>query len=240
MVLFPCLHFFLTSFAPLTVQGNQQYCTVTVPELTQQMFDAKNMMAACNHRGAVMEHGSVRKLWTVSVARWHSVASGWQLALVEQVSPLHRHVACSSQPAWGSTPSKSVVTLVTLAVARKLAITHTLHSGDSGEMASTVVPNKVPGIARQLQLLQLKKVESIAEVLEARAREPFLGTVALQHILIRRGLVSAMWGPFDIHQLVTTGDPVGSCGGQVSVMFLDGEGHGMMSKTVDRSEYASA
>jgi tubulin beta len=49
-VSFPRLHFFLTGFAPLTVCGSQQYCDVTVPELTQQMFDAKNMMAACDRR----------------------------------------------------------------------------------------------------------------------------------------------------------------------------------------------
>ena len=47
---FPRLHFFLTGFAPLTARGSQQYCAVTVTELTQQMFDAKNMMAASDPR----------------------------------------------------------------------------------------------------------------------------------------------------------------------------------------------
>ena len=47
---FPRLHFFMTGFAPLTARGSQQYRAVTVPELTQQMFDAKNMMAACDPR----------------------------------------------------------------------------------------------------------------------------------------------------------------------------------------------
>ncbi|OLP74241.1 Tubulin beta chain [Symbiodinium microadriaticum] len=37
------LHFFMTGFAPLTSRGSQQYRALTVPELTQQMFDAKNM-----------------------------------------------------------------------------------------------------------------------------------------------------------------------------------------------------
>jgi tubulin beta len=50
IVPFPRLHFFLTGFAPLTARGSQQYRAVTVPELTQQMFDAKNMMAACDPR----------------------------------------------------------------------------------------------------------------------------------------------------------------------------------------------
>jgi hypothetical protein len=43
------------AFAPLTARGSQQYRAVTVSELTQQMFDAKNMMAVtvciCNYIG---------------------------------------------------------------------------------------------------------------------------------------------------------------------------------------------
>ena len=46
----PRLHFFMVGFAPLTARGSQQYRAVTVPELTQQMFDAKNMMAASDPR----------------------------------------------------------------------------------------------------------------------------------------------------------------------------------------------
>lgn len=41
MVPFPRLHFFMPGFAPLTSRGSQQYRAVSVPELTQQMFDAK-------------------------------------------------------------------------------------------------------------------------------------------------------------------------------------------------------
>uniref|UniRef100_A0A2K5BZX3 Tubulin beta chain n=1 Tax=Aotus nancymaae TaxID=37293 RepID=A0A2K5BZX3_AOTNA len=48
MVPFPCLHFFMPGFAPLTSHGSQQYRALTVPELTQQVFDAKNMVAACD------------------------------------------------------------------------------------------------------------------------------------------------------------------------------------------------
>ena len=40
----------MPGFAPLTARGSQQYRALTVPELTQQMFDAKNMMAACDPR----------------------------------------------------------------------------------------------------------------------------------------------------------------------------------------------
>merc|ERR1711968_167482 len=50
IVPFPRLHFFLVGFAPLTSRGSQQYRALTVPELTQQMFDAKNMMAAADPR----------------------------------------------------------------------------------------------------------------------------------------------------------------------------------------------
>ncbi|KAB5588553.1 Zinc finger protein [Ceratobasidium theobromae] len=50
MVPFPRLHFFMVGFAPLTARGSVQYRAVTVPELTQQMFDAKNMMAASDPR----------------------------------------------------------------------------------------------------------------------------------------------------------------------------------------------
>jgi tubulin beta len=50
LVPFPRLHFFLVGFAPLTSRGSQQYRALSVPELTQQMFDAKNMMAASDPR----------------------------------------------------------------------------------------------------------------------------------------------------------------------------------------------
>ncbi|KAF9977175.1 Tubulin beta-4B chain [Actinomortierella ambigua] len=50
LVPFPRLHFFMVGFAPLTASNTQQFRAVTVPELTQQMFDAKNMMAASDPR----------------------------------------------------------------------------------------------------------------------------------------------------------------------------------------------
>ncbi|XP_043856793.1 tubulin beta-2A chain-like [Dromiciops gliroides] len=48
MVPFPCLYFFMPGFEPLTSHGSQKYHALTVPELTEQMFDSKNMMAACD------------------------------------------------------------------------------------------------------------------------------------------------------------------------------------------------
>merc|ERR1711893_53323 len=50
LIPFPRLHFFMIGFVPLTSRGSQQYRALTVPELTQQMFDAKNMMCAADPR----------------------------------------------------------------------------------------------------------------------------------------------------------------------------------------------
>ncbi|CAN1290224.1 Tubulin beta-3 chain [Linum perenne] len=50
LIPFPRLHFFMVGFAPLTSRGSQQYRNLTVPELTQQMWDAKNMMCAADPR----------------------------------------------------------------------------------------------------------------------------------------------------------------------------------------------
>lgn len=50
MVPFPRLHFFMPGFAPLTSRHSEQFRAITIPELTQQMFDSKNMMVACDPR----------------------------------------------------------------------------------------------------------------------------------------------------------------------------------------------
>jgi len=50
MVPFPRLHFFLVGFAPLTAFSSKGFRVLTVPELTQQAFDAKNMMCAADPR----------------------------------------------------------------------------------------------------------------------------------------------------------------------------------------------
>eukprot|EP01018_Ginkgo_biloba_P031803 Gb_15855 [translate_table: standard] len=50
LIPFPRLHFFMVGFAPLTSRGSQVYRSLTVPELTQQMWDAKNMMCAADPR----------------------------------------------------------------------------------------------------------------------------------------------------------------------------------------------
>jgi tubulin beta len=50
LIPFPRLHFFMIGVAPLTSRGSKEYQSLTVPELTQQMFDAKNMMCASDPR----------------------------------------------------------------------------------------------------------------------------------------------------------------------------------------------
>uniref|UniRef100_A0A7S1XBS8 Tubulin beta chain n=1 Tax=Compsopogon caeruleus TaxID=31354 RepID=A0A7S1XBS8_9RHOD len=50
LIPFPRLHFFMIGYAPLTSLSSQSYRALNVPELTQQMFDANNMMAACDPR----------------------------------------------------------------------------------------------------------------------------------------------------------------------------------------------
>ncbi|KAM6529907.1 Tubulin beta chain (Beta tubulin), variant 2 [Fusarium falciforme] len=47
---FPRLHFFMVGFAPLTGRGSHAFSAVSVPELTQQLFDPKNMMAGSDFR----------------------------------------------------------------------------------------------------------------------------------------------------------------------------------------------
>jgi tubulin beta len=50
LIPFPRLHFFMVGFAPLTARKSASYRPLSVGELTQQMFDSKNMMAASDPR----------------------------------------------------------------------------------------------------------------------------------------------------------------------------------------------
>jgi tubulin beta len=50
MISFPRLRFFIPSFPPLTCRRSQDYRALTVLELTQQLFDAENMMTECDPR----------------------------------------------------------------------------------------------------------------------------------------------------------------------------------------------
>lgn len=50
LIPFPRLHFFMVGHAPLSSKGTEKYKSLSVPELTNQMFDARNMMADCDPR----------------------------------------------------------------------------------------------------------------------------------------------------------------------------------------------
>jgi len=50
LIPFPRLHFFLIGYAPLSSKTSQGFRSLTVPEVVQQMFDSKNMMAATDPR----------------------------------------------------------------------------------------------------------------------------------------------------------------------------------------------
>ncbi|KAJ1958289.1 Tubulin beta-1 chain [Dispira parvispora] len=48
LIPFPRLHFFMVGFAPLTSAASQTFRSVTVSDLTQQLFSSTNMMAAAD------------------------------------------------------------------------------------------------------------------------------------------------------------------------------------------------
>jgi len=50
LIPFPRLHFFMIGFAPLAAPGTQQYKSSSIADLCQQIFDSRNMMAACDPR----------------------------------------------------------------------------------------------------------------------------------------------------------------------------------------------
>jgi tubulin beta len=50
LVPFPRLHFFVVGSAPLTAKSSRDFTALTVPELTTQMFEPRNVMAACDPR----------------------------------------------------------------------------------------------------------------------------------------------------------------------------------------------
>jgi tubulin beta len=50
MIPFPRLHFFLVGFAPLTSRAGAMFNNYSVPDITGQIFDARNVMAACDPR----------------------------------------------------------------------------------------------------------------------------------------------------------------------------------------------
>jgi tubulin beta len=50
MVPFPRLHFFMPGYAPLCAPSSQSYENLSVRDITNQLFDSRNMMTACDPR----------------------------------------------------------------------------------------------------------------------------------------------------------------------------------------------
>lgn len=82
MVPFPRLHFFMVGFAPLTSRGAHSFRAVSVPELTQQMFDPKNMMAASDFRNGRYLTCSAILYVTTPAAIMHDLCTDHNLAVV--------------------------------------------------------------------------------------------------------------------------------------------------------------
>ena len=91
LIPFPRLHFFMVGFTPLTSRGSQQYRALSVPELTQQMWDAKNMMCAADPR-----HG--RYLTASAVFRGRMSTK----EVRPSSTPAPARGRCVSQPDWGA------------------------------------------------------------------------------------------------------------------------------------------
>jgi tubulin beta len=92
MIPFPRLHFFMIGFAPLTSRGSQQYRALTVPELTQQMFDAKNMMCAADPATAATSPASASSAAACPPRRSTSrcSTSEQELVVLRRVDPQQR------------------------------------------------------------------------------------------------------------------------------------------------------
>lgn len=50
LIPFPRLHFFVVGYAPLSGNGSEKYKSMSIPELTTQLFEPRNMMADCDPR----------------------------------------------------------------------------------------------------------------------------------------------------------------------------------------------
>merc|ERR1712125_317413 len=59
LIPFPRLHFFIIGTAPLTASDDKGYRKLSVKDIMEQVFDAKNMMAACDPRAGKYMTASV-------------------------------------------------------------------------------------------------------------------------------------------------------------------------------------
>jgi len=79
LVPFPRLHFFMVGFAPLTAAGSHAFRSLSVPELTQQMFSPSNMMAASDPR-----HGRYLTVATIFRGKMSSKEVDDQMLSIQQ------------------------------------------------------------------------------------------------------------------------------------------------------------
>lgn len=79
LVPFPRLHFFMVGFAPLTAAGSHAFRSLSVPELTQQMFSPGNMMAASDPR-----HGRYLTVATIFRGKMSSKEVDDQMLAIQQ------------------------------------------------------------------------------------------------------------------------------------------------------------
>jgi tubulin beta len=133
LIPFPRLHFFMVGFAPLTSRGSQQYRSLTVPELTQQMWDAKNMMCAADprhgryltasalFRGRMSSKEVDEQMLNVqnknssyfvewipnNVSRAHVLERGDGVAKCQHAGWVEPHLACASWPPTVTPPPRS-------------------------------------------------------------------------------------------------------------------------------------
>ena len=102
LIPFPRLHFFLVGFAPLSSRTGIGYQSMTVNELTSQVFDAKNMMAASDPRHGKYLTASVMfrgKMSTKQVdEQMHQVQSKHSSYFVEWIPSNIKSSVCDIPP----------------------------------------------------------------------------------------------------------------------------------------------
>eukprot|EP00924_Labyrinthula_sp_SR-Ha-C_P009079 augustus_masked-scaffold_2-processed-gene-12.8-mRNA-1 protein AED:0.20 eAED:0.20 QI:0/-1/0/1/-1/1/1/0/444 len=84
LVPFPRLHFFMIGFSPLTSIGSQKYRALSVPELTSQAFEPKNMMCAADPR-----HGRYLTASTIFRGKISTKEVDEQMLMVQNKNSAH-------------------------------------------------------------------------------------------------------------------------------------------------------
>ncbi|KAJ6841086.1 tubulin beta chain-like [Iris pallida] len=118
LIPFPRLHFFMVGFSPLTSRNSHDYRSVSIPELTQQMWEAKNMMCAADPATAATSPpppcsagGCPPRRWTSSSppcrTRTPPTSSSGSPTTSSPASATSPPAACSCPPPSWATPPPS-------------------------------------------------------------------------------------------------------------------------------------